>query len=245
MTDLSKIQVAITAAGDSRPMFLGGGFGTPKSLVEVEGRTVLSRAINSYSLSPSSTSVAINRAEDMDWNICAHIEAEFPGIRTVLVPEGAKGALVSALFAIEPFQLAEPLVVAAGDSEVCGGISPYVEEFLERNLDAASIAFRSGDPRFSYLAVNPHGQVIQASEKRPIGDWATTGVFLFKSVDTFVEAATWCLVNNASLDGIFYVSAALNYVVSESGNVGYLPLNSRDYRPWAVPADFRESRRGN
>lgn len=245
MNDPSEIQVAITAAGDSRPMFLGGGFGTPKSLVEIEGRTVLSRAIRSYSLSPSITSVAINRAEDTDWDISAHIHTEFPGIRTVLVPEGAKGALVSALFAIEPFQLAEPLVVAAGDSEVRGGIAAYIEQFLERDLDAAAIAFRSSDPRYSYLAVNPHGQVIQASEKRPIGEWATTGVFLFKSVDTFVEAATWCLVNNASLDGIFYVSAALNYVVSESGNVGYLPLDSKDYRPWAVPADFRGSHRAD
>lgn len=242
MTDLSGIQVAITAAGDSRPMFLAGGFGTPKSLVEVEGRAVLSRAIRSYSFSPADTSIAINAAEDKDWGISAHIESEFPGVRTVLVPERAKGALVSALFAIEPFQLAEPLVVAAGDSEIRGGISRHVAQFLEQDLDAAAIAFRSADPRYSYLAVNPEGQVVQASEKKLIGEWATTGVFLFRSVRTFLEAATWCLVNNASLEGTFFVSAALNYVVSESGKVGYFPINSRDYQPWAVPADFREGR---
>ena len=242
MADLSGVQVAITAAGDSRPMFLSGGFGTPKSLVDVQGRTVLSRAIDSYSLSSSNTSVAINAAEDEEWGLSTHVEVEFPGVRTVRVPERAQGALVSALFAIESFESAEALVVAAGDSEIRGGISRHVEQFLERDLDAAAIAFRSTHTRYSYLAVTAEGQVIQASEKKPIGEWATTGVFLFKSMSTFVEAATWCLVNNASLGGSFYVSAALNYVVSESGKVGFIPLDAIDYRPWALPADFRKGR---
>ncbi len=235
----ARVQVAVTAAGDSREAFINSGFGVPKSLVEVDGKPVICRAIKSYSLYNDLTRVALNSQEDEQWDIAARIAQESSQISTVRVPAGAKGALVSALFAIEDFDPDLPLVIAAGDSEVRGGISSHIGELINQGADAGTIAFRSSQPRYSYLAVNAAQDIIQVSEKHIIGPWATTGVFYFRSTRLFYEAAKWCLTNNAHLRGVFYVSSALNYVVSIAGRVRFMPVDSAVYRPWSLPADFR------
>jgi CTP:molybdopterin cytidylyltransferase MocA len=234
-----KVQVAVTAAGDSREAFISAGFGAPKSLVEVDGRPVICRAIESYALCRELTCVALNSQEDEEWGISDCVVREFPQISTVRVPTGARGALVSALFAIEDFDPDLPLVIAAGDSEVIGGIGGHVAELINQGADAGTIAFQSSQPRYSYLAVNSAQDIIQVSEKHIIGPWATTGVFYFRSTKLFYEAAKWCLTNNAQLRGVFYVSSALNYVVSVAGRVRFMPIDSAAYRPWSLPADFR------
>ncbi len=227
----------ITAAGDSRRLFLSAGFGQPKSLTPWKGKMVLARAVESYSLDLNRTAIAVNADEDAEWAVGSKLARAYPEASVVKVPTGTKGALATALVALVDIGDA-PLVVAAGDSEINGGISDYILEFQERNLDSATIAFKSEESRWSYLSVNGKRAVQQVAEKDVIGPYATTGVFYFRSARIFLEAATWCLVNNARHNGSFYVSSTLNYMVSTGQSVGYSVIERDNYRSWSLPIDF-------
>lgn len=228
----------ITAAGDSRELFISAGFGLPKSLVKWKGRPVLARAVDSYVTDRAKASVAINAIEDEEWCIGEALLEICPGVSYRRIPPGARGALVSALLALEDMNPDSPLVVAAGDSMISGGIAPFISEFINANAAAGTIAFPSTCPRWSYLSVDDDGRVRQVAEKSVIGPLATTGVFYYRSVQVFIEAATWCLVNNAHLNDNFYVSTTLNYLVSRGQHVAYRLIGREQYRSWSLPVDF-------
>lgn len=232
-----RVRTIITAAGDSQGLFLPAGFGRPKSLVHWEGREVLAHAIDAYAIAPAATTVAVNAYEDDEWGVGAVVHVQFPQAQIVRVTTGVKGALATAMIALgEPVD--EPLLVAAGDSRITGGVERFVKEFNEQGLDAATIAFESDDPRWSYLSVDNAGGVRQVAEKQVIGPYATTGVFYFASARTFADAATWAFVNNASHHGLFYVSATLNYLISTGQRVGFATIDRAFYQSWSLPVDF-------
>lgn len=237
---MSTPYTVVTAAGDSRPLFLAAGFGTPKSLVPWHGAPVLQRAIASYVADLSACTVALHDGEDADWALRARVTEWFPDLRTVLVPPGAKGALVSALLALGDAPADAPLVIAGGDSFVEGGIARYVDDFVASGASGATIVFGSHNPRWSYVMVNDAGTVRGLVEKRVVSDLATTGVFMFRSSRAFVDAATWCLVNNATHEGRFYVSTALNWLVQQGQEVAYHRISREQYVSLALPTDFIE-----
>ena len=234
------IHTVITAAGDSRPLFLGAGFSTPKNLVRWQGTEVLVRAINSYAGDLARTSIAMHRDEAREWHTPEIITAACPGVSVSLVNAGARGALASASVALGAIPPDAPLVVAAGDSEVEGGIGAFTSSFVATGIDAATIAFRSSNPRWSYLATGSDGHVRQVAEKRVIGPLATTGVFFFRQASIFLQAAEWCLVNNAIDRGAFYVSTTMNFLIREGLSVSYAEIPRDKYRSWSLPTDFVE-----
>ena len=238
-----KIQTVVTAAGDSRPYFLPTGFGSPKSLVSYKGKTVIQHALESYVISQQNSWVAIHAEEDAEWNIAQKIAINFSEIRIGRIRPKTQGALASALVAMEGVDPGSPLIVAAGDSFIEGGITDYVKEFQRMKVDAATIAFESSDPRWSYLSVDAEGKVRQVQEKTVIGPLATTGVFYFKRADLFLSAAKWVLVNNAMKNGVYYVSTTLNYLISQGLSVHYTTIPRNKYVSLSLPSDFSELRK--
>lgn len=241
---MSDWQTILTAAGDSRPLFLAAGFGRPKSLVIREGEPVLAQAIRSYSAHGQNTVVAINKDEANEWPIASMLGLKFPDVQVCTVPGSAKGALISAVMSAPDVVADEPLVIAAGDSYIRGGIQSFIHGFEQDGASAATIVFRSQDPRWSYLATDASGQVIQVAEKEVVGSLATTGVFFFRRASDFIEAAQWCLVNSAHRNGIYYVSAALNYLLAAGHKISFVEISQQDYVPCSLPVDFVEASDG-
>jgi hypothetical protein len=235
---VNPVQTVITAAGDSRTLFLGAGFSTPKSLVERSGKTMLVRAIESYVVDLERAVVAINSDEQDHWPISQSIQEHYPNLVIEEISSSVKGALVTALMALRNLDLGLPLVVAAGDSEIVGGITHEIEQLQLLGYAAGTIVFPSDNPRLSYIAIDAHDQVIQIAEKHAIGPQATTGVFYFSTAALFLEAAEWCLVNSASHGGLYFVSTALNFVLQRGLPVGYITIPPSRYIPGGLPVDY-------
>ncbi len=70
---LNNVQSVITAAGDSRPLFIPSGFGSPKSLVVWHGKEVIINALESYVINFDGACVALHEEEDSDWAISSVI----------------------------------------------------------------------------------------------------------------------------------------------------------------------------
>jgi choline kinase len=235
---MTKIQRIITAGGDSRQLFMGAGFNAPKSLVRIDGISILERALSSYLEPGDSATVAINQDEAKEYPIAEAVRSFGERIRIVEVNSYVRGALATALVAAVDLDLDTPLVIAAGDSEIAGGLSVHLEKFIENDCHSGTIAFESENPRWSYLSVGEGGKVLEVAEKDVVGPLATTGVFYFKTASLFLQAAEWALLNRASVNNRFYVSTSLNYLISQGLEVGYSVIERTDYAAYSLPADL-------
>lgn len=231
-------QTILTAAADSRPVFQSAGFHLPRPLIRLRGAPIIISAISSYCSAAASAVVAINELEQQDWPIRETIHQAFPRVRVMEVPSAVKGALATAVISAGPLDRAKPVVVAAGDSSITGGIAPAIHWFQERDLAGGTIVFRAQEPRWSYVVTDDVGRVTQIVEKQVVSELATTGVFYFRSLAQFLDAAKWCFLNRASTQGQYYVSAALNYLLMEGHSVGFMEIERKSYHPASLPADL-------
>lgn len=232
------VQTIIAAAGPSTAIQDADGNWMPKSLVTIDGAPVLRRAVDAYAVDLSSTAVALNVEAEAQYSLSGALADLNPEPRVVLVPSGVQGALATTVLAAGDLDPSSPLVIASGDSEVRGPIGHHVEAFLASNLDASTLVFASTEPRWSYLAVTSDGYVSHVAEKRVVGPYATTGVFMFRSMESFLSAATWCFEVNARVNGQFYVSTTLNHLIFRGQRVGFDVIPRSRYFPWALPSDF-------
>jgi hypothetical protein len=77
------------------------------------------------------------------------------------------------------------------------------------------------------------------AEKRPISKNATTGTFFFKTVDLFELASRWVFTNNVVLNGSYFLSSTLNYLIARGDQVAGIPLeNSEEFKIRSLPADL-------
>lgn len=234
------VQTLVLAAGNSLPVFLQAGFTVPKVLKEIDGKTVIARALDSYVYSPDSLTVVLSKTENMKYEIADEIHLKYPQARIIEVPDDARGALVSALFGIGELNPDEPLLIVSGDSQVEGGISHFISSWVQTAVAGGTITFPADDPRYSFVKKDLQGNAAQVVEKVAVSNVATTGVFYFSSVETFKQAATWCLVNNASLNGLFFNSTAVNYLIEQGSKIAIAEIPKELYKVWSRPSDFEQ-----
>lgn len=133
----------------------------------------------------------------------------------VFVPDGVKGALATANFALAKRGISQgKLHIAAGDTFFSNNSAREAMAKLSKSKSSAgTLVFPSKDSRHSFVALNEKAEVRYVAEKRPIGSWATSGNFYFADVEDFISASEWCFTNNTNFGGNFYVSTALNFFV--------------------------------
>jgi hypothetical protein len=231
----------ITAAGKSDSSYGKRFPGIPKNLVTISGVPMLARSAASYSHAMSENIVAmVNQVEDVSHQTSLVLSKHCKNLTVETLKTPVRGALITAILASANLPPDKPLIVAGGDSEILNGIQNKVERFMSRKLSGGVIVFRDLNPRWSYVQAGRSLEVIQVSEKRVIGEFATTGVFYFESLRKFLDAAEWCLVNNAQTGGDFYVSAALNHLISQGGKVGYEEIEKSNYKNYRFAEDVRD-----
>jgi hypothetical protein len=162
----------------------------------------------------------------------------------VIVSPKTKGALCTALVAIDRLDLERPLLIAPGDFSLKPDIrAGLLEKFSDTSVQAFSVTMDSSNPKYSFARIDENQRILEYCEKDPVSKVATTGIFGFKTVADFVLAATWVLKNNISLDGRFFVSSAVNYFIMNGKRVENLHLNlSPDdfYKNWSDHEDRQD-----
>jgi hypothetical protein len=177
-----------------------------RSLIHPNGKCTVLTDVSSYS-------AIENALEDVT------------GVEVIAVPM-TKGALCTALLASDSLDPGAPVVIAPGDSYFTQNVSNSISNLLELGIFAGTITLSSDSPDLSYLRVSRDGSIHEVLEKRTISNIATTGVFIFGSANDFLEAASWVIVNNMSIGGNFFTSAAMNHAILAGGKVASLSVES-------------------
>ena len=99
---------------------------------------------------------------------------------------------------------------------------------IKSDFDAGIIAVKSKNPSYSYIRTLEES-VIEVVEKRVISDLATTGVYYFKEKNLLVESIEWVISNHLTMNNSYYLSTAINYLISINARIGILEILERDY----------------
>lgn len=231
------MQIIIPLAGKS-PFFPPDHYFFPKCLVEIRGRPMVEWVVENLK----------NLELDARFLFVIHQEeaARFSLDRTLrLLTDGrceivslrrpTQGALCSALLAIDHLDLDKPVVVANGDQIIDTDLPAVLTSFRNVEAQAGVITFDSVHPRWSYVAIDGSGSVVQAAEKSVISRNAIAGLYYFETARIFIEAAMRSIENKAQVGGQYYIAPCLNEIILNGGKVAHFPILDRQYYSFYSP----------
>lgn len=171
----------------------------------------------------------LNKSDFEKYHLDKVIRLLIPEAVIVVAQGQTKGSACSCLLAMDYFSREGELIIVGGDQFVDCGLQEIVEGFRGRDLDGGVITFSDIHPRWSYVKLDAEGYVIEAAEKRPISNHATTGFFYFKRTEDFVESAFSMIGKDASIDGKYYVCPVYNEMILQQKKIGTYEIDKGIY----------------
>ncbi len=224
--------------GGPSTQFEQAGHVYPKPLIEVGGAPMIERVIDCYAPLVGDDGqfiFVVRRQDDQRYHLGSVIRLLVPSAVVIQMPEATGGAACTALLAIDHIGNDTPLVICNGDQIVEADLASAIADFRARQLDGGVIAFRAVHPRWSYVRCDESGLVVEASEKRPISQLATAGVYYYRRGLDFVLAAGESIKKDAHVDGAFYVCPTYNELILQGARVGVHEIDRGRYHSLATP----------
>jgi NDP-sugar pyrophosphorylase family protein len=234
------INILIPMAG-RRLFFSENEFPFPKPLIEIGQRTMIEHVIqNLASVGGDPRFIFILSNTD-----CRkfHLDSTLNLIagdqcRIIRLDNETKGAVCSALMAINHINNENPLIIANSDQLFDDSVPEMIAEL--QSADAGVVTFESVHPRWSYVRLDGEGFVVETAEKRPISREAIAGLYFFRYGRDFVQAAMRSIQKDSSLNGNFYIAPTLNELILEGKKIRVTKVASHRYHTFYTPQRIKE-----
>lgn len=217
--------------------FADAGYTTPKPLIEVDGKPMFMRAMESFPADWDIDHVFVVRTDqDERYGLANMIREACPGAKIALLDHNTGGAVETCLVARNLIDTDIPLIVA--DCDIRFRSAEYRDLAEGMGLDGILASFESSDARYSYAEVDGNGLVTRTAEKVPISRHALLGGYWFKSGGWFLSLADRFL-GDGRPDGLaeYYLSHLFNIALSEGAHIGLAAVDSYDI--WGTPEELR------
>lgn len=226
------MNIVILMAGAGKD-FEDQGHSYPKYLLEIQNKPIIQRVVESLK-NLGSNVICIIRKEDQErFFLGDMMKILCPEVKVITVENLTKGAVCTALFAIEDINNDEELLVLNGDQLIKANLFTAIADFRNRKLDGGIVTFKSVHPRWSFAALDAEGLVVETSEKRPISDNATAGCYYYAKGSDFVRACFSVIEKDAETQGFYYISATYNELILEQKKIGIFEIPRKDYISFA------------
>ena len=222
------MNIVILMAGAGKD-FEAQGHSYPKYLLEIQNKPIIQRVVESLK-NLGDNIICIIRKEDQEkFFLGDMMKILCPEVKVIMVENVTKGAVCTALFAIEEINNDEELLVINGDQLIKANIYSAIADFRNRKLDGGIITFKSVHPRWSFVALDADHLVTETSEKRPISDNATAGCYYYAKGCDFVKSCFAVIEKDANTQGIYYISSTYNELILEQKKIGIYEIPRKDY----------------
>ena len=216
-------------------------FPYPKPLIEIKGKMMIERSLEFYQgiLSPKRFIFVIDEDFKQDHhldNILKQITKD--ECKVVSVQSSTKGALCSALLALEHMSEEDELVICNYDQIILCDPNSILNE--ARKNDSCALTFTSLHPRWSFALTDHDNNICRVAEKNPISNKAIAGFYYFKKVSDFKMAGFQTIRKQDSRNGIFFISHTLNQLILKGHQVKSLHLKPGTYFSLFSPEKLNE-----
>ena len=201
-----------------------------KSLYEIERKTTIQLVCESLLKIKGAEIVFVIHVDDQKkYSLDSVLRLLVPDAKVVISEGKTRGAACSCLLAYDYFDMDEPLIIVGGDQLVTIDLQKVIDQFVNNDFDGGVIIFNDIHPRWSYVKLDEDDHVIEAAEKCPISNNATTGFYYFKKTKYFVESAFKMIKKGASVNGNYYVCPVYNEMVLENQKIGVYRIDKTQY----------------
>lgn len=222
------MNVLVLMAG-AAPDFAERGIVSPRYLIEIQNKPIVQRTLEALEKFGSSITCVIRKEEQDRYFMGDALKVMAPGLKVICVPGDTRGAVCTALFAIDDINNGEELLILNGDQLIKADIARAIEDFRSRELDGGLVVFQAISPKYSSVLLDENKLVIQTSEKRPISPLASTGCCYYRRGSDFVRAAFAVLEKDVNTQGSYYVSSTFNEMILEQARIGVFEIARKDY----------------
>lgn len=222
----------IMPMGGGGTRFFNNGYMTPKPLIEIQGRPFFywaTQSINKYVDLQSLTFVVLQEHVDQ-FKIDKTIRAYYPEAQIRVLTHVLNGAVLTCLEGIKSIQDGPVVFNDCDHIFSCRYFYDFCNAGDFSDIDGALLTFRSQDPKFSYLAYDDKGNVLQTVEKEVIGNDAICGAYFFKNKEVFIRSAIqyleYCSYNEYYVSGVYNVLAAQGGVIRSYMTDWHIPFGT-------------------
>lgn len=221
---MPRIQVLMPMGGlGSR--FTEAGYTTPKPLIEVDGKAMFLRALETFSpIADVDYLFVIRQDHDQKYDLRNKILELLPEAKVAILDHDTRGAVETCLIAESLVDDTLPVVIA--DCDIYFESSRYFEILNQQQVDGMLVTFPSDDPRYSYVETDESGKAIRTAEKVVISNNALLGGYYFGTGKLFKELAHQ-FVDFELPEGLkeYYLSHLFNLLITQGGNVAIAPID--------------------
>lgn len=209
----------------------------PKLLYEVQGKPMIEHIVQNLASIKSSQLIFIfDRKECIEFHLDDSVRLLTANqCKVMTLKAETAGALCSSLMAISFINNKDPLMIVNADQIIDVDYQEVIDYFLNTNVDAGVIGFKSVHPRWSYYHVEENGRIDQVAEKYPLSDNAIAGCYFFKSGELFIEYAKQAILKRSSYEGKYYISAVLNEIILDNLTVQDFKVPRESYHSFYSP----------
>ena len=224
------MNILILAAG--HPEFDTRDGNYPLCLTEFDGVPILERIVNACKpLGARRLVFALRKEEVNRYHLDNVVTLLTHAAVTLKVEKTTPGAACTALLAAGYIDNAEELLVMNANELVDVDLAQLIAGFRARKLDAGTVTFPSIHPRYSYVRLGADGLVTEATEKNPISNHATAGLYWYARGSDFVSAVKNMIRKDAHVNGMFYICPAFNELVLKHAQIGTTQIDPKHYYP--------------
>ncbi len=212
-----KTNLLLPIAGNGQ-RFIDAGYLVPKPLIEINGKTILDRSLESVNIDNCNLIFVIRQDHVKEHNLNFVLRSKYKDCRIIVIPGLTDGALSTCLLAKEHIDNDEPLMIFTPDCYFEPCIDP---KKIDDSYDGMVCVFKSTSPAHSYVRLNQYADIVaETKEKEVISDMAIGGLYYFKKGNYFVGAAEHMINNNMRTKGEFYIAPVYNLLIDEGYKIG-------------------------
>lgn len=212
-----KTNVVLPIAGNGQ-RFIDGGYKTIKPLIEIEGKYIVEKSMESLDYSNSNVIFIVRKEHVAEFDIENKLKAKFGKEIIVLkVEKITAGALCTCLLAENYIDNENPLIIFTPD---CYFEPKFELGKVDQKYDGLVAVFQSKSPAHSYVVLDENEFVTKAAEKEVISENAVGGLYYFRHGNLFVKYAKKQIELAIKTNGEYYICPVYNLLIEDGLKIG-------------------------
>ena len=234
--------IIVVPLGGVGKRFSDKGYTSPKALIEVEGKPIITYLLDNLVVPQEDTTIIIPYHRSYDGLIDAFLRNRYPNLHFYfyMLDNDTLGAAHTIVLGLRQFlsnkssKKKEPFIMIDADNF-------YTTDILKlwrRNNCVFTFNSTTKVPRFSYVE-HTDNVITRIVEKKKISNNASCGAYCFESTKTFLECFD-NMIREGDYEGEIYVSTVIARMLSDGEQFSNIRIPNKHYFSLGTPEQVEE-----